>query len=568
MVTLSFLADDEDVDLQHALESSLIDSTCEPIGINLNDSYANFNKIEEYMKSIEGEFIDILTNGSTKSTDDLEFLKSMTSEVTLNNKNHEFLYLSPKDMTYNPSCDEELSNLSTSEVLELLNIVFGSTRPLAQAEDIRRWLLHSFELNAQKNTNICNKGESIISNNSLNMLFGKMNFCLVQQYGGPCGILSPIQGYMLKQIIFRSGTLCNARDLLNYMDNIDEETCWRVFIEALCIILYQSSLSSTYKVIQLKSNLASLWEENSMYIRKFESIIDVYQFYLKRCRKGIFSRRGSLLSFLFSVIATRGVDTIQSEVDMIDNPLIGLYGHCSQELVNLMIVGKAVSNVFDGTKVLDEDGYGTLILRGIPKRSIIGYLTEHEAFQYCTVGFHYKYPLLPIWIIGNKNHYRCSFSFSYEECILSPSEQLNQILMKSFQIYDKDNSGFIMDTQVESYLSSINMPEFHSVLKENISGGILLWSDLKTLIFDNLNIPLDDSDIRRLPCTLYVFDCQVNKGTTLICATLLDLKDYSVIHKDGNITKKKTADELDLVSILQTRWGSDAVFKTSLINLT
>lgn len=36
-------------------------------------------------------------------------------------------------------------------------------------------------------------------------------------------------------------------------------------------------------------------------------------------------------------------------------PLIGLYGHCSQELVNILITGEAVSNVFDGDRTLPED---------------------------------------------------------------------------------------------------------------------------------------------------------------------------------------------------------------------
>ena len=63
---------------------------------------------------------------------------------------------------------------------------------------------------------------------------------------------------------------------------------------------------------------------------------------------------------------------------MKENPLIGNHGHCTQELVNLFITGKAVSNCFDGKKVL-EDNY---TLRGIHNKSEFGFLTVFETLGY------------------------------------------------------------------------------------------------------------------------------------------------------------------------------------------
>lgn len=34
--------------------------------------------------------------------------------------------------------------------------------------------------------------------------------------------------------------------------------------------------------------------------------------------------------------------------------LIGCHGYCTQEMVNLLLTGCAVSNVFDGTVMLDQ----------------------------------------------------------------------------------------------------------------------------------------------------------------------------------------------------------------------
>ena len=56
------------------------------------------------------------------------------------------------------------------------------------------------------------------------------------------------------------------------------------------------------------------------------------------------------------------------DMDINDCPLMGAHGYCSQEMVHLFLLGKAISNTFDGDKILDE----ATILKGIHKRSDIG----------------------------------------------------------------------------------------------------------------------------------------------------------------------------------------------------
>lgn len=43
---------------------------------------------------------------------------------------------------------------------------------------------------------------------------------------------------------------------------------------------------------------------------------------------------------------------IRDEVDDSLVPLIGMFGHSSQELVNLFLSGQAVTNVFDGNRMM------------------------------------------------------------------------------------------------------------------------------------------------------------------------------------------------------------------------
>ena len=68
--------------------------------------------------------------------------------------------------------------------------------------------------------------------------------------------------------------------------------------------------------------------------------------------------------------------------------VVGSFGHCTQELMNLLLVGQATSNVFDGSMPFDDSSASSndsIMLKGIPARSAVGYLTQLEALRYCQV---------------------------------------------------------------------------------------------------------------------------------------------------------------------------------------
>jgi len=71
-----------------------------------------------------------------------------------------------------------------------------------------------------------------------------------------------------------------------------------------------------------------------------------------------------------------------------------------------MLVGRACSNVHDGDKSMGDD----LMLKGIQKRSEIGFLTFFEHFGHFEVGENFKKPVLPIWIVCSESHYSILFS--------------------------------------------------------------------------------------------------------------------------------------------------------------
>ena len=85
-----------------------------------------------------------------------------------------------------------------------------------------------------------------------------------------------------------------------------------------------------------------------------------------------------VILLVYSVILTRGVDQVRKDMDLEENALLNEFGYASQELINLMLVGRAASNVHDGDKDMGED----LILKGIHRQSEIGFLTFFEHFGY------------------------------------------------------------------------------------------------------------------------------------------------------------------------------------------
>lgn len=65
-------------------------------------------------------------------------------------------------------------------------------------------------------------------------------------------------------------------------------------------------------------------------------------------------------------------------MDQMGSTLLNEHGYASQEIINLMLVGQAKSNVHDGDKDLGDN----FVLRGIHKKADVGFLTYFEAFGY------------------------------------------------------------------------------------------------------------------------------------------------------------------------------------------
>ncbi|CAD8084678.1 unnamed protein product [Paramecium primaurelia] len=218
-------------------------------------------------------------------------------------------------------------------------------------------------------------------------------FGLHQLEGGPCGVLASVQAYYLKHFLFSQSS---------YSKVSIKQNC---LLAALSDIFYKSNKERLIIAIPARDssmNQAIGIESCDQLEYQIKSFSYLYEVLLEHA--SLFFGQNGVTLFFYSLILTKGVEQIIQEMDSASNPLIGNHGHCTQEAVNLMLTGKAISNCFDGCKQIDE-----LKIKGIEERSEIGFLTIFEHFQYLEVGKNLKEPLLPIWVICKEYHYSVIF---------------------------------------------------------------------------------------------------------------------------------------------------------------
>jgi len=195
-----------------------------------------------------------------------------------------------------------------------------------------------------------------------------------------------------------------------------------------------------------------------------------------------FQGPGGVMFLVMSLVETRGIDRIRCDMDDSNTTITSQFGHSSQELMNLLLTGQAVSNVFDNSMVLSEE----LSCHGIQSRPAIGYLSILESLRYCEVGGYYKSPLFPIWVVGSTSHF--SVLFGDERCLKeSKSDILLEKIRRAFKkVEGGGENGFILVDKLGDVLDELD-------LRTNVGGdsgvqtlqaylevsgaGIILWDD-------------------------------------------------------------------------------------------
>ena len=351
----------------------------------------------------------------------------------------------------NNSISNEMTSikLSSKQYSDILNLLWKNGP--ASADDIARWYQQGFE-------------------------FYDDSFGLKQTKGGPCGLLAAV----FAEIVFRIQSNISCTDI----PKLSKNDVNKYLVDAILVILLRASSNNTIYLVSPSSpstTLSTSSNENDFHILKYKTnnMDEIKEFILHSLLSQLSSKAGSLL-FLLSLVMTRGVENIQYE-DMDDshNTLIGQFGHCSQELVNVLLTGRATSNVMDGNIALGDSG---IVIKGIAQQSGCGYLTHLEALRLCQVGHNYKVPIRPIWLVGSSSHFSVLFAMDCGLNTLSLSETLLLNIQKAFKNVDKDDCGFINSNDMVTVLKdlNININDDYDIsrLRQFLSfdGDIILWS--------------------------------------------------------------------------------------------
>ena len=216
-----------------------------------------------------------------------------------------------------------------------------------------------------------------------------------------------------------------------------------------------------------------------------------------------FRSPGGVMFFVMSLVESRGIDRIKSDMDDPTNTITSQFGHSSQELMNLLLTGQAVSNVFDNSMTLSEE----LTCRGIQYRSAIGYLSQLESLRYCEVGSYYKSPIFPIWIVASTNHF--SVVFGDSTCLQeSKSDLLLERCRRAFKKVEDGESGFIMKESLGKVVEELDLmtmlgdngvQTLAAFVEVPGGGGIVLWDDFwkacsRLLTGSSLQAIMNDKD--------------------------------------------------------------------------
>ncbi|XP_040307260.1 ubiquitin carboxyl-terminal hydrolase MINDY-3 isoform X2 [Herpailurus yagouaroundi] len=292
---------------------------------------------------------------------------------------------------------------------------------------------------------------------------------LEQFEGGPCAVIAPVQAFLLKKLLF-SSEKSSWRDcpeeerkelLCHTLCDILESACCDNS-GAFCLVSWLRGKTTEEQTAGISGSPAesSCQVEHSAALaveelgferfhaliqkRSFRSLPELKDAVLDQY--SVWGNKFGVLLFLYSVLLTKGIENIKNEIEDSNEPLIDpVYGHGSQSLINLLLTGHAVSNVWDG----DRECSGMKLL-GIHEQAAVGFLTLMEALRYCK----------DMALVAPE----------------APSEQARRV----FQTYDPEDNGFIPESLLEDVMKALDLvsdPEYINLMKNKLDPeglGIIL----------------------------------------------------------------------------------------------
>ncbi|XP_077248646.1 ubiquitin interaction motif-containing protein isoform X2 [Tasmannia lanceolata] len=347
---------------------------------------------------------------------------------------------------------------------------------------------------------------------------------LVQHEGGPCGVLATIQAFVLKYLLFFPDELGkNAPNTLSQnlvlkkpsqsahvtcgdFTSLTEDRKTRALVLSMLEILFlcgnkKRAVIATLSVLSHRPEDGSEdGQKDEMIARALEGLsiesdshlqkvlrVNVYTsqtaaFHRLKAMLPVFQSRMGAMLFLISALLSRGLESVQADRDDPSLPLVTApFGHASQEIVNLLLCGQAVPNVFDERMDLG----GGMFLKGVPTEVDIGFLTLLESLNFCKVGQYLKCPKWPIWVVGSESHYTVLFALDTSVQDENELEERESLIRRAFDAQDQSGGGgFISVEGIQQVLreTNINLPS--EKLDHLCSTGFIVWSEFWQILLE------------------------------------------------------------------------------------
>ncbi|RRT73245.1 hypothetical protein B296_00008188 [Ensete ventricosum] len=264
--------------------------------------------------------------------------------------------------------------------------------------------------------------------------------------------LSSVDAEQLFLMVFGS---CVSKDVLAQWSNQGIRSSYEMFYLLLLLIAatFKQMLAKALEGLSIASasDLQKILRVNTYSIQAtavhhLMEVLPVFQ-----------NRMGAML-FLISALLSRGL-----------------------EIVNLLICGQAVPNVFDGRMDLG----GGMFLKGIPMTPEIGFLSLLESLNLCKVGQHLKCPRWPIWVVGSESHYTVLFALDPAVQEENELEERESRIRRAFDAQDQSGGGgFISVEGFHQVLREMNI-NFPSERLDNLcSSGFIVWSEFWQALLD------------------------------------------------------------------------------------
>uniref|UniRef100_A0A8D2ZPV3 Ubiquitin carboxyl-terminal hydrolase MINDY n=1 Tax=Scophthalmus maximus TaxID=52904 RepID=A0A8D2ZPV3_SCOMX len=254
-----------------------------------------------------------------------------------------------------------------------------------------------------------------------------LRYGIVQKKGGPCGVLASVQAIVLKKLLFENTESRNEAPQRFTPSSHARKKClvlavaeilWRAGEEKRATVALSSGRNHFTPTGHYKSE--GVFEKITFF--SVDSITDLHlllERHIEQFEAGVL---GCIL-LTISAVLSRSIEKIREDMDVPTTTLIGAHGYCTQELVNLLLCGRAVSNVFDNDVELDSGNGNMTLLKGIKTRCDVGLLSLFEHYNICKVGVYMKTPHFPIWVVCSESHFSVLFGLQ-RELLTNPDRDL------------------------------------------------------------------------------------------------------------------------------------------------